>query len=280
MVISPSGKKYIGQHISNNFSHRLYTHKYNYIKFIKSKLILELKKKFNPQKKFPPNPPGYCTGLYCGFQKHGVSNFTWEVLHTQIPNTKLNDLEDKMIILHNSLTPNGYNLKTNNKHGTFCYSDTSRKKMSDSQKMAVKKYLHKYRRGHGMLKGVPQHVTYFTSGGIRGYRIVKHPNCPFKQFADATTPVAVLKQQMLAFLEMCKITPYVPTQQRSRNGMVKGLTEQYAGKFCANFRYKGQRYTKYFSKGTREENLQSAIIWITDKRKEVKEVYEKGSETK
>lgn len=281
LCISPSGKKYIGQHMSDDFKHRLYTHKYNYIKFLKSKLILELNKKFYPDKKWPSNPSGYCTSLYCAFQKYSFESFKWEVLYTNIPRCDLNTLEDKLIIENNSIAPNGYNLKTNDKINGFAYSAESRKKMSDSQKIAVTKYLHKYRRGHGMLTGMPQHITYYESGGVRGYRILRHPNCPFKQFVDASTPVEELKRQTMAFLKECESVPYITTQQRIINkGMVKGLTEQYANKFCASFRYKGQRESRYFSKGTREENLRDATVWITEKRKELKDIYEKGPETK
>lgn len=58
------------------------------------------------------------------------------------------------------------------------------------------------------------------------------------------------------------------------------IGQQKTNHFCAVFRYKGNQYSKYFSKFDRETNLKLATEWITTKRKEVKEIHEKGSETK
>ena len=224
MGTSPSGKKYIGQHTSNNFAKRLYTHQSHYYKFLKQKTLMEL------QQSKQTNPNGFCTSLCCAFQKYGFCNFTWEVLYDNVPKRYLNDLEDAMIRKHKSLAPNGYNLKTNAKHGgKSAYSDASRKKMSESQKIVMKNKLHKYRRGHGMLEGVPQHVTYFKSGGIRGYRIQNHPNCSFKQFADADTPVKELKKQLLDFMAQCEEKKYETVQhvKQIKRGIPKGISEDH-----------------------------------------------------
>ena len=115
------------------------------------------------------------------------------------------------------MAPNGYNLKLNGRYSDMhAYSDESRKRMSISQSKVFKTKLHKYRKKHKELEGVPQHVTYFEYGGVRGYRILRHPNCPFKEFTHATIPVAELKKQMLEFLKKCESKAYVTTQKRKQ----------------------------------------------------------------
>ena len=237
------------------------------------KCIIELNKKFYPEQKFPTNPRGFCTSLYCAFQKHGMINFTWSVLETGISIDELNEKEDNYITENNSLSPNGYNLKMNNKKtiGGYSFSDETRKKMSESSKKKLHDNLHKYRRKHAELKDVPQFVTYFESGKIRGYRIVRHPKCKSKQFADSATPVADLKRQLLEFMEALKHTEFKTVQQRKQEerGIPKGIIEQKPGKFLVCFSRKRIRYTKFFGTDTRDKNLQDAIEWQKNKLEEI-----------
>ena len=145
-----------------------------------------------------------------------------------------------------------------------------KKRMSESSIKKVHDNLHKYRKKHEELKEVPQYVTYFESGGIRGYRIVRHPNCKSKQFADDKTPILELKSQMLEFLKQCEINPYVNTQQKKIiNGIPKGVIEQKTGRFLSIFTYKGIRYTKFFSQEPRSDALKDAIEWMQNKKEEV-----------
>ena len=101
MCISPDGKMYIGQHNTNEFRFRKRTHEYRYFEFLKRKCIIELNKKFYPERTFPPNPRGFCTSLYCAFQKHGFINFTWKILVTDVSKENLNIVEDKYILNNN-----------------------------------------------------------------------------------------------------------------------------------------------------------------------------------
>lgn len=271
LVTSPSGKQYVGQHNTDNIDERKRSHGYRYLEFLKKKCILELKKKFNPNKKYPANPSGFCTSLYCAFQKYTFNTFEWEVLQDEIDVEDLNNIEDQYIIEYNTLAPNGYNLKLNEcPEGGSAYSDETRAKMSVSHTISRRDHLHKYRKKHAELVDVPQFVTYFDSGGIRGYRIVRHPNCPFKQFADATTPVADLKKQMLEFLQECEEQPYETTQKRKQDkGIPKGISEQKPGRFIVQFSFRGTRYTKFFSMKPRELALQNAVEWMQNKKEEL-----------
>lgn len=279
MGTSPSGKKYIGQHKTEHFATRKRTHDYRYISFIKKKCILELNKKFHPKKTWPKNPPGYCTSLYCAFQKYTIKGFKWQILQKGIPLEELNDIEDRLILKHNALAPNGYNLKLNKSHNGSSYSEETIQRMSKSHTKSRREHLHKYRKKHEELKGIPQFVTYFESGGIRGYRILRHPNCPFKEFTHATTPVAELKKKTLDFLKKCEKKPYKTTQQRKKEkGIPKGISEQKPGRFLVQFRRKGIKYNKFFSQEPRAVALKLATEWMQNKKKEL--IQGEGSETK
>lgn len=277
---SPSGKKYIGQHNTEDFKKRKRGHYYGFIKYTQKRCIDELNRKFNPD--LPVKQiQGYCTALCQAFMKYGYLNFKWTILEKDIPNEKLNDREDYYIKLHNTLCPSGYNLKMNSTYdGIHKYSDESRKKMSESSKKKVKDNLHKYRRNNEELKDVPQHVTYFESKGLRGYRIVDHPKCQSKQFADYTTPISELKRQLLEFLNQCEAEPFKTVQQRKAlTGVPKGISEQKPGRFVVQFKYKGIRYDKFFYvKDNRDQSLKLAIEWMNKKKIELKQAELKSKE--
>ncbi len=285
MGISPNGKKYIGQHKGLDFTKRYKTHEYNYIQFLKKRVLFEFSSKYEPTRIIPIT--GTCTALYSAFVKYGgINSFQWIIVHQNVPYEQLSKIEDQLMLEHNTLSPNGYNLKLNAKYENMSsFSYETREKMRISSKKKVKDNLHKYRKKHDMLIDVPQHVTYFDSGGIRGYRIVNHPNCKFKQFADGTSPIEDLKHQLLDFLDKCKITPYKTVQQqKSMTDVPKGISEQKPGKFVVQFAYKGIRYTKCFTSSNRSVSLAKAIMWMNNKKKELIQVIpnikEEGSETK
>lgn len=280
MSTSPSGKIYIGQHATNEFNIRKKSHYRNYIEFLKKKCILELNKKFYPDQSWSSNPSGFCTSLYCAFKKYGYYSFSWMVLHINIAKNLLNCKEDQAMLRYNTIVPHGYNLKLNGRYSDMhSYSDASRKQMSISQSKVFKTKLHKYRKKHKELEGVPQFVTYFESGGIKGYRILRHPKCPFKEFTSATTHVAELKERMLTFLKKCMKKAYVTTQKRKQStGVPKGITEQRPGRFLVQFRRKGIKYNKFFSQSPRVIALKLAIEWMNNKKKQL--IQGEGSETK
>ena len=99
-----TGKKYIGQ--SKNIKRRFNTHKRASV----------TKKK------------GECFYLQNAINKHGVNNFTFQVLLYATDRDYLNIMEQKCIEKFNTLAPNGYNLDTG---GWFNkkFSEISRQKM-------------------------------------------------------------------------------------------------------------------------------------------------------
>lgn len=258
-------KPYIGQHNKEKLDIRKNQHHSMYLRFLRKKLMVELKKKFHPELNIPVNPSGYCTSLYSACQKYGFRSFTWTILESNIPDNLLDEKEDFYILKHNSLVPNGYNLKINNtiQSSEFIkkYSDESCRKMSESSIISMRNNLEKYRKAHKELEGVPQFVTYFKSGGIRGYRILNHPDCTFKQFADAETDILILKQKTLQFLELCKTTKYKSIQkQKLDRGVPKNIIEQKPDEFLVCFTYNGNRYTKYFGSNPKEPRFNNTTL--------------------
>jgi group I intron endonuclease len=96
---SPSGKSYIGQ--TNNYKRRCNAHKH------KSSQCLAFAKAIN---------------------KHTWDAFTHEILHENLTIEQANELEAKLIAEHNTLAPNGYNLRSGGLNST--HSVEARAKMS------------------------------------------------------------------------------------------------------------------------------------------------------
>jgi group I intron endonuclease len=96
-LTSPSGKKYIGQ------------------------TIRSLEKRFEEHCKSKD-----CIALYNAIHKYKPENFIKEILLTCDDNY-LDEYETKYIVLHNTLYPNGYNIRTGGSNGKHC--DESKEKM-------------------------------------------------------------------------------------------------------------------------------------------------------
>lgn len=269
MIHLPSGKKYIGQHKTNNIRERKITHFHQFTHYKKKKDLLNLDSDTNSK-----NPIGYCTALYNAFIKYKFQKCVFVILEKNIPINNLNYVEDSYIIDYNTISPNGYNLKLNNANNDHkFYSGETLSKMSISQSQVFKTKLGSYRKYHKELEGVGQFVTYFVCGDMRGYRIQNHPRCSFKQFADATTPVPELKIQLLAFMKECESKIYITTQKAKLVSEVpKNIQEQKPGHFMVMFVHKGNKYEKYFSMPPRELALANAIEWLAAEKVRVKDI--------
>ncbi len=70
--------------------------------------------------------------LHKAIKKYGYENIAYSILHEGIETQKeMNALEEKEIILRNTMVPNGYNLSSGGQTEYFL-SDESKKKISDS----------------------------------------------------------------------------------------------------------------------------------------------------
>lgn len=103
-----NGKAYIGQTI-NSIQERLRTH-------------------------CAPYSEGKCPALWSSIQFHGKDNFTVEILWSEPECSKeeLDEKEIELITVHDTLSPNGYNLMEGG-HGSR-HHEESKKKISDAKK--------------------------------------------------------------------------------------------------------------------------------------------------
>ena len=88
---SPSGKAYIGQ--TKNYGKRCSAHKNN----------------------------SNCTAFAAAINNYGWDNFTHEILRNNLTLEQANELEEQLIKEHNTLSPNGYNLKTGGLNNLFSH---------------------------------------------------------------------------------------------------------------------------------------------------------------
>ena len=271
MGTSPSGKKYIGQHNSPHFKSRLRSHLSGFRKF-----LVNIENQNNPESSTTQNyfwKSSGCPALYNAFAKYSPKSFEWEILESNIPFDKLSEKEDQYIIKYNTMAPNGYNLKLNDSYTNHkMYSQETLDKMSKSQIISRTEHLEKYRENKEQLAGLPMYVTYFTYKGKHGYRLVNHPNCKHKQFIDKlTVPVEELKQKMINFIAIIKVTPYRTSRQRKAEStdVPEGMVEQKPGRFMVQLIFKKIRHRKFFSQEPRSEALKLAIEWLENKKKEI-----------
>lgn len=231
-----------------------------------------MNRKFYPTNSYPKNPKGYCTCLYNAFQKYGFHNFTWEVLHTNVPTDRLDYMEDKEITERKTLAPGGYNLKLNSSSSGCAYSQPTINKMVKSQRDVWRKKLHKYRRNNAELEGLPMYVTFYHKKGNPCYRITNHPKCKSRSFYSNKLTVEQLKQQVKDYLADLEHKPKQETlkEKRTRLGIVRGVNQctKLTKNYYAEFQVKGVKYYKYFGNSDDSNtNKNNANDWVTSKRK-------------
>lgn len=268
-LISPSNKSYIGQHKTEDVTHRLKTHVngFNtYMNNVKEHEQLQLK---NPNVVINATFSKGCVLLYKAFAKYKPDQFKCIVLHTNIPLCNLNELEDRCIIEHNTLAPNGYNLRLNyNYDGSTALSEETKIRFSEAAKLKNKKYLDKYRTYKDELKDMPQYIIFYTDNeGYRGYKVANNPKCSCKSFISKTKPLEQLKQSCLEFVNSLNIQPYIKEPRPLPIGICKPKARN---GYMAYFKFNKKKYSKYFNEfDTEHENLQTAIKWLSDTKQRV-----------
>jgi group I intron endonuclease len=100
---SPSGKAYIGQ--TNNYKKRTNEHK---------------------------SKSSGCRLFACAIKKYGWDSFSHEILAENLTVDEANRLEAELIIKHNTIYPNGYNLRSGGLNSLL--NDDSKKRISESKK--------------------------------------------------------------------------------------------------------------------------------------------------
>jgi len=75
---------------------------------------------------------GRCPAFHLAVRKYGYDNFQYEVLHKDIKTqAEMDQLEMQEIAIHNTISPNGYNLSEGGSSGRMC--EEARKKISDAR---------------------------------------------------------------------------------------------------------------------------------------------------
>ena len=118
--------------------------------------------------------------LYNAMSKHGVDNFTVEVIE-EASNDKLNDLEEKYINEYDSIAK-GYNIRTGGNRTV--HTDETKKFISQRTKEAFNKpeVVNKLRKHSEKLEGLPPKCTYGFNNKRECIRIRRHPLCKDKSF--------------------------------------------------------------------------------------------------
>lgn len=242
MIHVPSGKKYIGQHNRNTLNKRKKSHFNGFKKFQK-----QVKNGKNP------NKIGGCPALYKAFMKYGFDKCVFVVMEKNIPNDKLNEIEDNYILEYKTLVPNGYNLRLNDSTKYNGLSEETLRLISENR-----------RRNPVELDGMPMYVAFVQRNGRRGYRIQGHPNCEFKDFLSSTESLEELKKKALDFLKEIENKLYVSTYQvKAQAGIPKGILDKPTG-YEIQVQRNGMNFNKMFTKSSisKQENLRLAIEWI------------------
>ena len=163
-LTSPSGKKYVGQCVKSLAGGQ----NWGYISRWKDH-IRDAKTR------------NYCRVLNNAINKYGPENFKLEVLKECLVD-ELDFYENHYIETLNTLSPNGYNLKT----GGSKSRDSEETKILKRNSMMGKnkgKVFPKRIRKREEDNILPKYIRYYTdSSGKEGYRIERHPSIKSKSF--------------------------------------------------------------------------------------------------
>jgi len=145
----------------------------------------------------PRNKRGICSALYRAINKHGVENFKITEI-TRAPLDDLDALEIFWISEKNSLSPNGYNLKTGGDRSSHC--EETKKLIAQHSVINNARIIDKLRK-NDEVKGLPVHCIYIKNTRGGAVAINKHPLCSRKTFtAKKYGDLDAAKEAMLKFL--------------------------------------------------------------------------------
>lgn len=168
LLTCSNGKKYVGQAVcvlSNNrnygFTQRWKGH------------ILEAK-----------NNKGYCRVLDNAIRKYGKDSFKVELIE-EILLEQLNEREEYWILKLNTLSPNGYNLKTGASKNSRSSDETKEKQRQSMIGKNKGNILPRVERKREEDSTLPKYLrSYQDVSGKNGYRISNHPILKDKSFVS------------------------------------------------------------------------------------------------
>jgi group I intron endonuclease len=184
LLISPSGKKYVGQAVS----------------------VLPCGKKHGHIKRWKQHIYEAKTYKECSvaldnaIRKYGHDNFQLELLKTCLIE-ELDYWENHYILEHNTLHPNGYNLTTGKSNSRQSLSTIEKRRASMIGKNKGK-VLIKRERKREEDQELPKYIRYYTDrdGEKEGYRVSNHPVLKEKAFLGKKQTLQEKLQRALQYL--------------------------------------------------------------------------------
>lgn len=176
-----------------------------------------------------------CVALYLAFHKYGIESFTKEIL-IECDNKDLSDNEKKMIIKHNTLSPNGYNLNSGGEQD---------KQLSDETIQKMRKHISE-------LYGLPKYVQYGEWKKSKYFIISGHPKCRYKKIQDSTLNIEELKIKVLRFISDLDTNVYVVNHNRELPKNIMWIPNK---GYSVTFRENGKQYSKLFGTKLQDENI-------------------------
>lgn len=169
MLISPTGKCYIGQ------------------------TIYSFRKRWNQHKNCANNGKNGCRYLNNAIRKYGANSFYYRILH-KCDISDLDKWEAFYINLYNTLTPNGYNLIVGGNSNKLYSSDT-KNYMCKSQREYHKDNLE-------YTKDLPTYISLVRKNdNIIGYRVANSTNRKEMYFCNPRITIAENKNNALLYLK-------------------------------------------------------------------------------
>jgi|NOAtaT_7_FD_contig_123_65159_length_1455_multi_5_in_1_out_0_2 hypothetical protein len=231
----PSGKEYIGQ-TTQEFHQRLTKH------FSKARR----------------DTKSGCIALNAAIRKYGEDSVSSEVLLI-CNETELDYYERKAIELHNTLSPNGYNLM-NGGNSNKTMSEKTRKRMSESAKKRDSK---PYRKKIESLD-LPKYMIHFKNSRYEGYKISKHPLCESKYFCSKKKDMNEKLLDAMSFL--CDLEENGIKVEKKISNLPKGIQKYGRGYRIYHTLSDETKYIKNFDQKeySNEENLKRAKEFLDD----------------
>jgi len=201
-LTSPSKKQYVGQAVCILSSGR----KYGYQKRWQGHIIEA------------NNNRGFCRVLDNAIRKYGHEFFKVELIE-QIDIDQLNQREEYWIKELNTLSPNGYNLRTGSSKGNRESDETKEKKRQSMYGKNVGKDLPRMERKREEDGDLPKYLrSYQDSSGKEGYRISHHPKLKDRSFVSKKLSMQEKLELALEYLKTSESDFKIAVQRLDGNG--------------------------------------------------------------
>jgi group I intron endonuclease len=201
-LTSPSNKSYVGQAVCILSSGR----EYGYLKRWQGHIIEA------------NNFRGFCRILDNAIRKYGPNTFKVDLIE-EIHISKLNEREEFWIKELNTLSPNGYNLRTGSSKGSRESDETKEKKRQSMYGKNLGRELPRIERKRSEDSELPKYIrSYHDSSGKEGYRISHHPKLKDRSFLSKKLSMQEKLELALEYLKSSQSDLKTAVQRLDGNG--------------------------------------------------------------